>query len=117
MTQTRVTRNVTLASQKANWRYRMPSSSWIYVYLISMGWTNAEPEHSADNSRFSAFNSRLGRHQFPFRAATGINSQGIDMPYCFQSQTTVAPAKSTKFPVSTGKPGICPTPEPEVVRP
>jgi hypothetical protein len=57
------------------------------------------------NSRLGAFNSRLGRREFPFCAATGIGSQRFDLLYSFSGQTTVEWGKSARFPVSTGKTG------------
>src|SRR5712692_9811927 len=63
------------------------------------------PSVFADNSRFGEFNSRLGRCEFPVSAATGIRSQALDFPHRFRGQTAVIWAKSTKFPVSTGKIG------------
>jgi len=79
---------------------------------------DAEPEHFADNSRFGKFNSRFGRREFQVRAATGISSQGLDLPRRFRSQTDVIWAKSMKFPVSTGKTGnLAPTAERPVVQP
>jgi hypothetical protein len=66
---------------------------------------DAEPEHFAENSRFGKFNSRFGRRQFPVRAAAGIRSQRLDLPYPCYGQTAVTRGKSMKFPVSTGKTG------------
>src|SRR6266700_461195 len=57
------------------------------------------------NSRFGAFNSRLGRREFPFRAATGISSQRADLANLFWGKTTGEREKWMKFPVSTGKTG------------
>src|SRR6266446_1133209 len=59
----------------------------------------------AINSRFGEFNSRLGRHKFPVRSATGIGSQAIDLLCRFSGPTALAWVKSQKFPVSTGKTG------------
>jgi hypothetical protein len=63
------------------------------------------PSVFADNSRFGEFNSRLDRCEFPLRSATGIRSQVLDLTHRFRGQTAVFWAKSTKFPVSTGKTG------------
>src|SRR5260370_10870088 len=63
------------------------------------------PNISADNSRFGEFNSRLGRPEFPVCAATGIRSQALDLAHRSRSQIAVVWAKSTTFPVSTGKTG------------
>src|SRR6266851_9001971 len=63
------------------------------------------PNTLGSNSRFGEFNSRLGRCKFPFSAATGIRSQGLDLLLRFCNQTAVAGGKSTKFPVQREKPG------------
>src|SRR5713101_5474035 len=75
------------------------------------------PNIFADNSRFGDFNSRLGRRKFPLRAATGISWQALDLAHCFYGQMAVIWAKSTKFPVSTGKTGnLAPVRERPVAR-
>ena len=66
------------------------------------------PNILGDNSRFGDFNSRLGRREFPVRAATGICCQGLDLPHRLRGQTAVSRGKSTKFPVRREKPGILP---------
>jgi hypothetical protein len=48
--------------------------------------------------RFGGFNSLFGGREFPVRITTGIRKQGLDLLYHFCSQTTVAGAKSKKFP-------------------
>jgi hypothetical protein len=57
-------------------------------------------------SRFGVFNSRLGRHPFPFSPATGIGRQGLDLARCFRHQNGRYRVKSAKFPVPREKPGI-----------
>jgi hypothetical protein len=56
--------------------------------------------------RFGEFNSRLGGYKFPVRFTTGIRGQRLDLLHRFCSQTTVAWAKSTKFPFRREKPAI-----------
>src|SRR6516162_1087365 len=58
------------------------------------------------NSRFGAFNSRLGRFKFPVRVATVIRSQGLDLAQRFCCRAAVQSGKSTKFPAQREKPGI-----------
>jgi hypothetical protein len=60
------------------------------------------------NSRFGVFNSRLGRFEFPVGAATGIGSQGFDLPHGFLRQTVVIWGESKKFPDRREQPGILP---------
>jgi len=94
--------------------------SLLYFYLISTGWrdgslagsllvlgrrANAGPNLIRDNSRLGEFYSRLGGREFPVRAATGIRSEGFVLPYYYSRRTAIVRAKSTKFPVSTGKTG------------
>ena len=64
---------------------------------------------SRDNSRLCAFNSRLGRREFPVRSATGIRTQRYDLPNLLGRQTAVAGRKATKFPLLREKPGILPS--------
>jgi len=67
-----------------------------------------DPNLVRDNSRFGRFNSRLGRHEFPVRAATGIRWQGLDSTPFFTAQTAVLRAKTIKFPSEREKPGTLP---------
>jgi hypothetical protein len=60
----------------------------------------------ADDSRFDAFNSRLGRRKFPIGVATGIARQGVDSAHRFCCRTARAGGKAKKFPVPREKPGI-----------
>jgi hypothetical protein len=57
------------------------------------------------HSRFGAFNSRLGRGEFPVRAATGIRRQEVDFARFLRGQMAVERGKTTKFPVQREKPG------------
>src|SRR5690348_15083728 len=50
-------------------------------------------------SRFRGFNSRLGRRfKFPFRSATGICPQELDLAPSFRGQMAVSAARSMIFP-------------------
>jgi len=61
-------------------------------------------------SRFGGFNSRLGRCKFPFRAATGICRQELDLPGLFQGGMAVPTQNRRKFPFRREKPGTGPSP-------
>jgi hypothetical protein len=64
---------------------------------------------SRDNSRLGAFNSRLGRREFPVRSATGMRTQRYDLPNLLCRQMAVAGANATTFPLLREKPGILPS--------
>jgi hypothetical protein len=57
------------------------------------------------NSRFGAFNSRLGRREFPVRSATGIRTQRYDLPNLFVSANGGYGRNSDNIPVIAGKTG------------
>jgi hypothetical protein len=80
---------------------------WCSVAVGRSGGPNIVGDNSR-SSRFGRFNSRLGRREFPVRAATGICRQGVDLPAVFLGKTAVAGAKSTKFPSEREKPGTLP---------
>ena len=42
-----------------------------------------------NNSRFGTINSRLGRLEFPFDPATGIDRQGFDTAHFFSAETAL----------------------------
>jgi len=65
------------------------------------------------NSRFGEINSRLGRCEFPFRVATGICRQRLDLARRFHGEMAVPRGKSAKFPVQREKPGVRPRPNAE----
>jgi hypothetical protein len=50
------------------------------------------------NSRFGEINSRLGRCEFPFRVATGIYRQRLELARRFRGEMAVPWRKSAKFP-------------------
>jgi hypothetical protein len=93
--------------------YRISTGSKMWLFLV-LFWCAAAvcdavalaSRDNSRNSRFSAFNSRLGRRKFPIGAATGIARQEIDLPHRFCCQTAPARAKSKKFPVPREKTGI-----------
>jgi hypothetical protein len=61
---------------------------------------------SRENSRLGAFNSRLGRREFPVRSAMGIRPQRYDLPKLLRRQMAVSSATATTFPLLREKPGI-----------
>jgi len=85
------------------WLFVVPL--WCWAIEGQSGGPNIVGSNSR-NSRFGEFNSRLGRREFPVRAATGIRSQRFDLPCGFRGQTMFLLGKSTIFPARREKPGI-----------
>jgi hypothetical protein len=76
------------------------------VFVLSLSGRSGSLKTSRDNSRLGAFNSRLGRREFPVRSATGIRTQRYDLPNLLRRQMAVSGANATTFPLLREKPGI-----------
>ncbi len=55
------------------------------------------------HSRFFGFHSRLGQHEFPVRAATGIGRKRLDLTGCFHEENRARLPKIGEIPGFTGK--------------
>jgi hypothetical protein len=84
---------------------RHSGSAKMSLLFILFGWLGLGccrcPQVLSRYSRFSRFNSRLGRQKFPVRQATGSGSQSLDIAGCFGDQAAALRGKSEKFAVSS----------------
>ena len=94
---------------------RHSGSAKMRLLFILFGWLGLGccrcPQVLSRYSRFSRFNSRLGRQKFPVRQATGIGSQSLDIAGCFGDQAAALRGKSEKFAVSSRMDGNFPLPK------